>query len=97
MIPMASSFVAKLAGPLHTRRSMVRKFVFVPGAEPRVAPRQATRATSTSSPTHATKVMQWVLLGLALAVSAVAFSAAKRSGEVGEQPSAAANQRSAGQ
>ena len=52
---------------------MVHKFVFVPGAEPRVTPRAAVRA---SSPT---KALQWVLLGAALAISAFAFSAAKDS------------------
>jgi hypothetical protein len=85
---------------------MVRKFVFVPGAEPHVAPRGASRATGTSTSTisaHATatatttKVMQWVLLGVALAISAVAFSAAKRTGDTGEPSPAAAHPASAGQ
>jgi hypothetical protein len=50
---------------------MVRKFVFVPGPEPYVAPRRIERSAGAS------KAMQWLLLGLALTVSAVGFSLAK--------------------
>lgn len=62
---------------------MVRKFVFVEGAEPRVSPRggghppNATRAASGAM----VAALQWVLLGAALAISAIAFSAAKASFE----------------
>lgn len=74
---------------------MVRKFVFVEGAEPRVSPRggdrlpHATRATASSSTTVA--ALQWVLLGAALAISAIAFAAAKASAE--RPPSQAAAER----
>lgn len=63
---------------------MVRKFVFVPGAEPRVSSRGTERAAnlgrvSVVGVRHEppVRVMQWLLVGLALAASAMAFSAAK--------------------
>jgi hypothetical protein len=65
---------------------MVRKFVFIPGAEPRLSPREAGHVPSLGRLSGAVGVrhegpprmaMQWLLLGLALAVSAAAFSAAK--------------------
>lgn len=71
---------------------MVRKLVFVPGAGPRVVPRGAASTTLTRGPSRSTPVVQWVLLGVALAISAMAFSAAKRAGE---PSSAAVHQRSA--
>lgn len=64
---------------------MVRKFVFVEGAEPRVSPRggrrppNANRAHPASGATFA--ALQWLLLGAALAISAIAFTAAKASFE----------------
>jgi hypothetical protein len=71
MIPAERGCGGNLAGWLQSPRVMVNKFVFVPGPEPRLSPRAAVRASS------AGKAMQWVLLGAALAVSAIAFSAAK--------------------
>lgn len=74
---------------------MVRKFVFVEGAEPRVSPRggerppNANRTNTAAGPMGA--ALQWALLGAALAISALAFSAAKASFE--RQPSQAAADR----
>ena len=73
---------------MQTPRGMVRKFVFVPGAEPRLSPRGAGHVPSPSlgrlsgvmGVRHegpAKMAMQWLVLGLALAASAAAFSAAK--------------------
>jgi hypothetical protein len=71
MIPAEGAWGGNLAGWLQSPRVMVNKFVFVPGPEPRLSPRATVRASS------AGKAMQWVLLGAALAISAIAFSAAK--------------------
>lgn len=65
---------------------MVRKFVFVEGAEPRLSPRGGGRSSKAK-----VAALQWLLLGAALAVSALAFSAAKASSE--RQPSPAAADR----
>ena len=69
--------------------------MFVEGAEPRVSPLggerppNANRTNTAAGPMGA--VLQWALLGAALAISALAFSAAKASFE--HQPSQAAADR----
>lgn len=69
--------------------------MFVEGAEPRVSPRGGARPPNATRSTAAagTKVaaLQWLLLGAALAISALAFSAAKASSE--RPPSQAATER----
>ena len=69
---------------------MVHKFVFVPGAEPHVSPveRVPTRGGSSGAlgirhpiPSKLAMHMQWLLLGIAIGVSAVAFSVAKAKSE----------------
>ena len=73
-----------MAGRLQSSEVMVRKFVFVPNAEPPLARRRTpvraagAGASATASPT-AGRIVQWVLLGAALAVSGFAFTAAKAS------------------
>jgi len=78
----------------------VRKFVFVPGAEPRLSLRGAGHAPDLGRVAGVVGVrhdgpskliMQWLLLGLALAVSAAAFSAAKASGDRQAAQAAAAD------
>ncbi len=80
---------------------MVRKFVFIPGAEPHIAPlhgveramsvRRISGGASVRHDGPGRMAMQWVLLVLALAVSAIAFSAAKAAFD--RQPGQAAAER----
>lgn len=63
----------ELAGRLQRPKDMVRKFVFVPGADPGASRRSVSRTTEVS------KVTQWLLVALALTISAIGFSLAKPS------------------
>lgn len=52
---------------------MVRKFVYVPGPDPHLAPLHAERTSS------AARLVQWLLLGVAITISVIGFSMAKAS------------------